>query len=75
MRASDLFEKGFYSICKECVNLAMMYTTNDLSLSLLLCQRSKVESQLGNYADGLEDAKNATKMTPTLPEVIITLSR
>ncbi|XP_068717953.1 TPR and ankyrin repeat-containing protein 1-like [Montipora capricornis] len=68
MRASDLFEKGFHSICKECVNLAVMYTTNDLSLSLLLCQRSKVENQLGNYADGLEDAKKATKMTPALLE-------
>ncbi|XP_068702489.1 TPR and ankyrin repeat-containing protein 1-like [Montipora foliosa] len=68
MRASDLFEKGVYGICKECVNLAVMYTTNDLSLSLLLCQRSKVEKQLGNYTNGLEDAKKATKMTPTLLE-------
>lgn len=74
MRASSLFEQSdrrYDSICKEYVNLAVKYTSvySSATLSFLLCLRSKVEQRLGDYARGLEDAKNALKMDPTKLEV------
>ena len=74
MRASSLFEQQgsrYDRICKEYVNLAVKYTpvNSNVSLPFLLCLRSKVEQRLGDYARGLEDAKNALKMDPTMLEV------
>lgn len=74
MRASSLFEqpdRRYDGICKEYVNLAVKYTPvySNATLSFLLCLRSKVEQRLGNYARGLEDAKSALKMGPTMLEV------
>ena len=74
MRASSLFEQRdsrYYHICKEYVNLAVKYTpvNSNVTLSSLLCLRSKVEQRLGNYSRGFEDAKDALKMDPTLLEV------
>ena len=75
MRASSLFEqpdhRRYDGICKEYVNLAVKYTSvnSNATLSFLLCLRSKVEQRLGDYARGLEDAKNALKMDPTMLEV------
>ena len=74
MRASSLFEQAdrhYDRICKEYVNLAVKYTPaySNVTLSFLLCLRSKVEQRLGDYARGLEDAKNALKMDPTMLEV------
>ena len=76
VRASSLFEqpdRHHDRICKEYVNLAVKYTPvySNVTLSFLLCLRSKVEQRLGDYARGLEDAKNALKMTPTMLEVNI----
>ena len=75
MRASSLFEqpdhRRYDGICKEYVNLAVKYTSvySNATLSFLLCLRSKVEQRLGDYARGLEDAKNALKMDRTMLEV------
>ena len=74
MRACTLFEQRdsrYDRICKEYVNLAVKYTpvNSNVSLSFLLCLRSKVEQRLGDYARGLEDAKNALKMDSTMLEV------
>ena len=76
MRASSLFEQQdsrYDRICKDYVNLAVKYTpvSSNVTLSFLLCLRSKVEQRLGDYARALEDAKNALKMTPTMLEVNI----
>jgi len=74
VRASSLFEQEescYDRVCKEFVNLAVKYTpaNSNVSLSSLLCLRSKVEQRLGDYAKGFEDAKNALKMDPTMLEV------
>ena len=74
MRASSLFEqpdRRYDRICKEYVNLAVKYipANSNVTLSFLLCLRSKVEQRLGDYTKGLEDAKNALKMDPTMLEV------
>ena len=72
-RASNVFKLCHYSFCIEYVNLALKYTPADRkqTFSLLLCQRSQAEQQLGHYTSGLEDAKKASMMTPEMLEVIV----
>ena len=72
VRASHVFNLGDYSSCIEYVNLALKYTPADSkrTFSLLLCQRSQAEQQLGDDTTGLEDAKKASMMSPEMPEVI-----
>ena len=71
-RASHVFKLGHYTSCIECANLALKYTPAESKrvFSLLLCQRSEAENQLGDYTSGLKDAKKATMMTPEMLGVI-----